>query len=54
MQIDGYVQALREDLARVAALGAEAHVRPLHGAPARNSAYSTIARSAATARCALG
>src|SRR5437763_11310543 len=27
--------------ARVAALGAEAHVRPLHGAPARNSAYST-------------
>src|SRR5206468_12779238 len=40
--------------ARVAALGAEPDVRPLHVAPARNSAYSTIARSAATARCALG
>src|SRR5207253_11092832 len=34
--------------ARVAALGAEPDVRPLHVAPARNSAYSTIARSAAT------
>src|SRR5262245_2746626 len=43
--------------ARVATLRAEADGMGLvaaHGRPARNSAQSTMARRAATARCALG